>query len=142
MIHKILTGMLTLLITISGFSAYGTVLNDCHDPTCCCCQTAGKAAEMETGQNENRLKIQAPMGCCCGEAAGSTCSLKTLAPFEKIGWALSPNRLDLPFFNLCVEVSMDDARFGPRAIFQASATPETAHQSSPHIYLSAMSFLC
>lgn len=140
MIHKITAISLTFLITVSAFSAYGVALRGCPDPFCCC-QGAAMTGKMVSGQTDREMKMQAVKGCCCGEGAGDTCSLKTVAPVEKIGWALLPHRFDPPAFNLSGMISMADTYNDSLATFHSDSRSEDTHPDSPPIYLTAMSFL-
>ena len=141
MVHKSAAILMMFLITVSAFSAYGLVLGDCHDQSRCCCREAAMDGMMATGQVDKGMKIQAVKGCCCGMGAGDTCSLKTVAPSEKIGWALAPHRFDPPGINLIGIVSKDEVHKDSQAIIYIDAGSEATHPNSPPIYLTAMSFL-
>ena len=141
MIHKISAVALTVLIILSTFSAYGTVLSDCADQPCCCAGMA-MAGEMEADQTDRVLRIESAKVCCCGDVNGSTCSLSTMVPMEKIEWALSSNRIDPSFSAPIGIVSMVDAEPNPALSSQAEVTSERSHPGSPPIYLASMSFLC
>lgn len=141
MIHKISAVTLTVLIVISTFSAYGTVLSDCTDQPCCCAGMV-MAGEMEAGQTHTDLNIESAEECCCGDVTGRHCSLSTMVPMEKIEWALSSTRIEPSYSAPSVIVSMVDVDNNPASISKAEVTSEKTHPGSPPIYLASMSFIC
>ncbi len=140
MSHKIISVILTLLISVSSLSAYSSVLSGCKDRSCCC--GAAMVGMMEAGQREIDTKFQTLKGCCCGDVTGSACSLTTVLHLEKIGWALSSNRVDLSESNLSGIVSITDLSKDSQVFFQSETGAEATHPCFPPIYLSSMSFLC
>jgi len=141
MLNKIFVVILTVLITVSAFSAYGRVISGCSEQSCCCSGMA-MTGKVEAGQTDKYLKIESAKACCCGGVTGSTCSLMMVVPLEKIGWAFSSNRIDPFFSTLSAIMSTVDVDNYSQLTFRLEITSNEPHPGSPPIYLSSMSFLC
>ena len=142
MIQKILAAMLTVLIAVNALAAYGTILGNCQEQSCCCAGMS-MTGPAEAGQADDKdLKIQSIKGCCCGAAAAGTCGLTAVVSVETIGWALLNNRMDPFCYNLAGMVATDERLHDSAIIFPEAAGYDASPWGSPPMYLSAMSFLC
>ena len=141
MIQRFTAIILTVLISINAFAAYGTVPSNCSDQSCCCAGMA-MTAKMEAGQADKYLKMGSGMGCCCGDDPGSTCSLTMMGPLEKMEWALSSNRIDPSLSTPSIIASTKEIDKYLPLTSRSDIMSDTLRAGSPPIYLSSMSFLC
>lgn len=135
-ITRVMAAVLTVVIIVSPLTANSVIPANCQERSCCCNDAA------MASYAENTVSVQVLHGCCCNDVAGGNCSLTTVVPSESIYLALSPSRVDPPFYSFLSFISIDDAPLAPQANIRTDAVGDTIHQGSPPIYLSSMSFLC